>query len=91
MLSYFSTKCQCFFVLFFKKNMFANLALELWSKNLKTNQNAGFFKPQYLTKNLTYEVEFLVMIRGPKKHLTLFGCFKRVCSGMSEHAQSDNK
>ena len=31
-------------------------------------QNAGFFKPQYLTKNLRYEVEFLDMIRGARKH-----------------------
>ena len=41
---------------------------ELRSKNLKTNQNTGFFKPQYLRKNLRYEVEFLDMIRGPRKH-----------------------
>ena len=31
-------------------------------------QNAGFFKPQYFTKNVRYEVEFLDMIRGPKKY-----------------------
>ena len=31
-------------------------------------QNEGFFKPQYLTKNLSYEVEFLDMIRGARKH-----------------------
>ena len=37
------------------------MVLELWSKNSKTNQNAGFFKPQYLTENLRYEVEFLDM------------------------------
>ena len=30
-------------------------------------QNAGFFKLQYLTKNLRYEVEFLDMARGPRK------------------------
>ena len=35
-----------------KKNMFGkNLVLELLSKNLKNNQNAGFFKLQYLTNN----------------------------------------
>ena len=33
---------------------------------LQTNQNAGFFKPQYLTKNVRYEVELLDMIRGPR-------------------------
>ena len=31
-------------------------------------QNAGFFKLQYLTKNLRYEVEFLDMTRGLRKH-----------------------
>ena len=41
-------------------------------------QNAGFFKPQYLTKNLRYEVEFLDMIRGPRKHEVLVDCFKMV-------------
>ena len=29
-----------------------NLVLELWSKNLKANQNAGFFKLEYLTNKL---------------------------------------
>ena len=51
MLCYFSTKCQrsVFFVLFAKTTC---LVLELWSKNLKTNQNVEFSKSQYLTKNL---------------------------------------
>ena len=50
----------CFFALtrsvrglltFRKNNMFAkNLVVELWSKNLKANQNAGFFKLEHLTK-----------------------------------------
>ena len=31
-------------------------------------QNVGLFKPQYLTKNLRDEVEFLDMTRGPRKH-----------------------
>ena len=58
------------FLLYFlqKQHVSKNLVLELWTKNLKTNQNAGFFKPQYLTKNLRYEVEFLDMIKGPRKH-----------------------
>ena len=69
MLSYFSTKFQCFlFPLLKKQHVCKNLVLELWSKNLKTNQNAGFFKPQYLTKNLKYQVELLDMISGPRKH-----------------------
>ena len=35
---------------FWKNNIFLkNLVLELWFKNLKTNQNAGFFELQYLT------------------------------------------
>ena len=42
-------------------------------KTLKINQNIGFFKSQYLRKNSRYEVEFLEvefldMIRGPRKH-----------------------
>ena len=37
-------------------------------QNLKINLNAGFIKPQYRTKNLRYEVEFLDMIKGLKKH-----------------------
>ena len=74
MLSYFSTKYQSFFCTLCKKktkkkkHICKNLVLELWSKNLKTNQNTGFFKSQYLRKNLRYEVEFLDMIRGPRKH-----------------------
>ena len=58
-------KVPMFFVLFAKTLC---LVLELWSKNLKTNKNAEFFKPQDLTKNLRYEVELLDMIRGPRKH-----------------------
>ena len=42
-----------------------NLVLELWSKNLKTNQNVGFFKLEYLKNKLRYEVAFLDVIRGP--------------------------
>ena len=57
-----------FLYLLEKQNVCKNLVLELWLKNLETNQNAGFFKPQYLTKNLRYEVEFLDMIKGPRKH-----------------------
>ena len=49
--------------------MFAkNLVFDLWSKNLKTNQAAGFFKLQYLTINLRSEVDFLDMTIGPRKH-----------------------
>ena len=51
-----------------KQHVSKNLALELQIKNLKTNQNVGFFKPQYLTKSLRYEVEFLDMIKGPRKY-----------------------
>ena len=43
MLIYFSMKVPMFFWIFAKTT---NLVLELWSKNLKTNQNAGFFKLQ---------------------------------------------
>ena len=34
------------------------LVVELWSKNFKANQNTGFFKLEYLTNKLRYEVEF---------------------------------
>ena len=41
------------FLTFRKNNMFRkNLVLELWSKILKANQNAGFFKLEYLTNKL---------------------------------------
>ena len=52
-----------FFTFCISSTFSKNLALELWSKNLKTNQNAGFFKLQYVC-----EVEFFVMSRGPRKH-----------------------
>ena len=42
-----------------------NLALELWSKNLKANQNVGLFKLEYLKSKLRYEVEFLDVTGGP--------------------------
>ena len=60
---------MCFFVAvesantlltFRKKDMFQkNLVYELWSKNMKINQNAGFFTLQFVTNKLKYEVEFL--------------------------------
>ena len=34
-------------------------------KKLKANQNVGFFKLEYLTNKLRYEVEFLDLTRGP--------------------------
>ena len=41
--------------------------LHVWEKsglkNLETNKNAGFFKPQYLIKELRYKIEFLKMLR----------------------------
>ena len=37
-------------------------AFELWLKNLWTNQNAGFFKLQYLANELVYEAEFLLLL-----------------------------
>ena len=33
--------------------------------NLKANQNAEFFKLEYLTNKLRYEFEFLNVTRGP--------------------------
>ena len=52
-------------LMFCKNNMFGkNLVLELWAKILKANQNAGFFKLEYLKNKLRYEVEFLYVTRG---------------------------
>ena len=42
-----------------------SLVLELWSKSLKVNGNARFFKLEYLKNKLRYEVEFLDVTRGP--------------------------
>ena len=65
------------FLIFCKENMLAkNIVLELWSKNLKRNQNARFFKLQYLRKSLRYEVVFLDKTRGPRKHQMIVGWFK---------------
>ena len=41
-----------------------SLVLELWSKNLKANQDAGFFNLEYLKNKLRYEAEFLDVARG---------------------------
>ena len=65
MLSYFSSRCQCFFVLFAKTTCLQKSSSGVM---IQKPQNAGFFKPQYLTKNVRYEVGFLDMIRGPRKH-----------------------
>ena len=34
------------------------MVLELWSENLKANQNARFFKLEYLPNKLRYDAEF---------------------------------
>ena len=73
-------------VSFLQNNMFGkNLFLALWSKNLKTTQNAKFFKLQYLTKKLRHGVEFLDVSRGQWKQQILVVCFKWVWSGMPGH------
>ena len=41
-----------------------NLHFDLWSKNVKTNQNSKIFKLQYLKNTLRYEAEFLDVTRG---------------------------
>ena len=55
-----------------------NLLFELWSKNLQTNQNVRFFKLQYLTKELRYELQFLFVARHSQKQqvylVILNGC-----------------
>ena len=43
-----------------------NLVHELWSENLKANQNGGFFKLEYLSNNLNkYKVDFLDVTKSP--------------------------
>ena len=62
---------------FCKNNKFReNLVIELWSKNLKTIQNAGLFKLKYLANKLRYEVEFLDMNRCLLEQKILVGCFQ---------------
>ena len=72
---YFSTKVRMIFWLFAKTTC---LVLEFWSKNLKTNQNAGSFKLQYLTNKLRYEIDFLDMTKGLWKQQILVCFFKWV-------------
>ena len=75
-----------------KNKMFGkNLILELWSKNLKANQNVEFFEQENLTNKLKYEVKNLDVTRDPQKQQILVGYFKWVWSRISGHAQSDEK
>ena len=61
--------------------------VKIWSKNLLTNQNAAFFKLQYITNELRYEVEFFYLIRHPWTQQILVGCLKWVWSGMPQHVK----
>ena len=61
-----------------------NLVLER-PENLKTNQNTGFFKLQYLTNKLGYEVEYGNITRGlkcNKYYLAVSSRYSRTCLGM---------
>ena len=49
------------------------------------NQNAGFFKLEYLTNKLRYEVEISDVTKGPWKQQILVGYFKWVCSDIPQH------
>ena len=42
-----------------------NLVFESWPEGLVINQNAGFFKLQYLTKKLRLEVKIMNVIGHP--------------------------
>ena len=53
-----------FFLYFLPEHVCKNLVLELWSKNLRIQDSLN----HNLTKNLGHEVEFLDMIRGPRKY-----------------------
>ena len=50
----------------------------MYGKNLCTNQNVGFFKLQYHTNGLSYDVKSLYVIRHSWKHcvylVVLTGC-----------------
>ena len=61
-------KCQYFFWLFVKTTYLQKIWFLSYGRKTWKNQNAGFCKLQYLTKNLRFEVEFLDMTRGPRKH-----------------------
>ena len=80
-------KCQWSFNFLQKQHVWRNLVLELWSKKLQANQNAGFFKLEYLTNKLRYEVEFLDVIKAPRRQQILVCCFKWVSPDMLWHGQ----
>ena len=80
-------KCQWSFNFLQKQHVWKNLVLELWSKKLQANQNAGFFKLEYLTNKLRYEVEFLDVIKAPRRQQILVCCFKWVSPDMLWHGQ----
>ena len=50
---------------FLQKQNVWEKSVELWSKNLWTNQNAGFFNLEDLANHLRYGADFLDMTRGP--------------------------
>ena len=76
---------------FCKNNMFAkNLVFDLWSKNLKTNQNAGFFKLQYLTKTWGMKLNFSIWLEV-KKALNISWLLQVNVLRHDRTAQSDNK
>ena len=63
---------------------------DLWSKNISTNQNAGFFK-QYLTNELRCEVKFLRQIRHSSKqqtHSVISASCVQACLGMLKVMQN---
>ena len=47
------------FLTFCKNNMLGKSLVDLESKNLKVNENAGFFKLEYLKSKLRNVIEFL--------------------------------
>ena len=71
--------------------MFGKHLVELWSKNVNTNQNPRLLKVQHLTNKLMYEVELLNVTLGPRKLQILVGYFKWVWSDIPGRVQSDDK
>ena len=55
-----------------------NLVLELWSKILKANQNAGFFKLKYLANKLKFNFSMWLEVHENKK------CYLAASSGCGQ-------
>ena len=88
LLQYKNDDCLLTFCL---DNIFGkNQVLELRSSNLKTNQNALFFKLQYLTNKLSYIYDVFGVFGYDKSSVKAIN-INWVLSEITGHAQSDEK